>query len=356
MEQVDRTDGAHPEQPPLLEVRDVSKVFAISQGLFQPRGALRAVDGVSLTVRSGETLGVVGESGCGKSTLARVVVGLHQPDSGSVLVEGVDINDRSEEATAKRRMLQMVFQDPAGSLNPRLTVGDSVAEPLGARGVRVKIGRIHEVLDLVGLSPKLADRYPSQLSGGQQQRVCIARALISEPQIVVHDESVSALDVSLQAQVLNLLADLQEQLGLTYLFISHDLATVQVVSTRIAVMYLGQVVELAPAERFNADLLHPYSVALRSAVPVPDPKVERKRQRIILSGDVPSPMHPPSGCRFHTRCPLAQQRCVDEEPALVERRTDHLSACHFAGEFGPMLTPLPDSDLATAAGIEGRVS
>ena len=321
----------------LLQLTNIVKHFTVRRGLLASPHTVHAVDDVSLNVSVGETLGVVGESGCGKSTLARLVVGLLRPDAGSVKLDGSDINGGNEEARRSRHQLQMVFQDPAGSLNPRLSIRDSVAEPLRARGVRNTDNRVREMFDLVALGPEYADRLPHQLSGGQQQRACIARALITEARVVVHDEAVSALDISLQAQVLNLLSDLQERLGLTYVFISHDLATVQSVSTRIAVMYLGKIVELAPASEFHLRPLHPYSIALRSAVPIPDPKVERVRERIILHGDVPSPMDPPSGCRFNTRCPVAQDICRGTEPPLTEYRPGHYAACHFAGEFDKTL-------------------
>lgn len=331
-------------QPPLVSLRGVVKHFEVREGMFGKPEVVHAVDGVNLDVQTAETLGVVGESGCGKSTLARVLVGLHAPTEGTVTVEGEDVYARGAAGRATRRKLQMVFQNPSGSLNPRLTVGQSVAEPLLALGVKRREAkeRVSEMLDLVGLKPVFADRLPHQISGGQQQRACIARAMIADTRVVVHDESVSALDVSLQAQVLNLLKDLQERLGLTYVFISHDLAAVQQISTRVAVMYLGKVVEIAPTPAFRSGALHPYSVALRSAVPVADPVVEKQRQRIILSGDVPSPLDPPTGCRFRTRCPLAQDICRDEEPPLVSHAPGHLVACHFAGEFDELLRPVPE--------------
>jgi oligopeptide/dipeptide ABC transporter ATP-binding protein len=334
------TSGGVSSEIPLLRLSDIVKHFTVKRGLLASTQTVHAIDEVSLDVSEGETLGVVGESGCGKSTLARVIVGLYPPTSGSVQLGGVDINGKGDAAAKARRQLQMVFQDPTGSLNPRLTIRDSVAEPLQANGVKHVDERVHAILDLVALKPEFADRLPHQLSGGQQQRACIARALITEARLVVHDEAVSALDVSLQAQVLNLLRDLQERLRLTYVFISHDLATVQSVSTRIAVMYLGKIVELAPASEFRLRLLHPYSIALRSAVPIPDPKIERTRQRIILRGDVPSPLDPPAGCRFHTRCPVAQDVCRQEEPPLAEHRPGHWAACHFAGNFDATLQPI----------------
>ena len=341
--EVSNTAGVTPDaRQELLRLSDVVKHFTVRQGLLAATHTVHAVDGVSLSILQGETLGVVGESGCGKSTLARLVVGLLPPNSGTVEIEGDDINGGDAAASRARRKLQMVFQDPTGSLNPRLSILDSVAEPLHALGQRDTDEKVFAALDLVGLKPEYAHRLPHELSGGQQQRACIARALITEARVVVHDEAVSALDVSLQAQVLNLLQDLQDELGLTYVFISHDLATVQAISSRIAVMYLGQIVELAPALGFHHHPLHPYSVALRSAVPIPDPKVERARTRILLRGDVPSPMSPPSGCRFNTRCPLVQDICRETAPPLMEHQTGHWAACHFAGRFGPSLSALDE--------------
>ena len=267
-----------------------------------------------------------------------MIVGLDRPTSGSIRLDGVDILKGSTKSKEAIRSFQMVFQDPAASLNPRLRVGRSIAEPLlkSASSHEVKV-RVKELLSLVGLRPEVAERYPGQLSGGQQQRICIARVLISNLRIIVHDEAVSALDVSVQAQVLNLLADLQERQGLTYVFISHDLAVVRMISTRVAVMYLGKVVEVVPADQLNKDLLHPYSIALRSAVPIPDPVAERNRERILLSGDMPSSVNPPSGCRFHTRCPLAQDICRIKEPPLVQHAPERWVACHFAGQFSQEL-------------------
>lgn len=342
------SDAGAPTSPaaetsvPFLRLTDVVKHFTVRQGLLAATHTVHAVDGVTLDIFEGETLGVVGESGCGKSTLARLIVGLLHPNSGTVALGGTNIHAGDAAAALARRKLQMVFQDPAGSLNPRLSILESVAEPLHALGERRTDTRVLEALDLVGLKPEYARRLPHQLSGGQQQRACIARALISEARVVVHDEAVSALDISLQAQVLNLLRDLQDRLGLTYVFISHDLATVQSISTRIAVMYLGKVVELSPARGFHERPLHPYSVALRSAVPIPHPRVERERVRILLKGDVPSPMAPPSGCRFNTRCPLAQDICRTEEPVLTEHASGQWAACHFAGQFDRTLSAIVD--------------
>lgn len=345
------TDGP-PDSEAAVNLRGVVKHFEVRQGMFGHPEVVRAVEGVDLDVWPGETLGIVGESGCGKSTLARVIVGLYPPTEGTVEVGGQDIYAGGSLARDARRKVQMVFQNPTGSLNPRLTLARSIAEPLAAMGVapREARSRVRETLDLVGLKPEYADRLPHQLSGGQQQRACIARATIANTKIVVHDESVSALDVSLQAQVLNLLKDLQDRLGVTYVFISHDLAAVQQVSSRVAVMYLGKVVEIAPTAEFQSGALHPYSVALRSAVPVADPVVEQQRKRIILHGDVPSPINPPSGCSFHTRCPLATDLCKEEEPPLTEHRPGHFSACHYAGEFDKDLQPLVSEQTELAEG------
>lgn len=320
------------EISPLLEVDGLFKHFNIAPSRGGEGGLLRAVDGVSLRVGAGETLGIVGESGCGKSTLGRLIVGLLKPTAGTVRVRGSDIWDSGPEGRARRQCLQMVFQNPAGSMNPRRTVGASVAEPLWAKGIRKTQDQVDHMLGLVGLNPKMAERMPHQMSGGQQQRASIARALIAEPALVVHDESVASLDISLQAQILNLLVDLQERLGTSYLFISHDLAAVQAISHRVAVMYLGEVVEAANAEQFAARPLHPYAVALRRAALAPDPVIERSRPDLVLKGDVPSPLRPPSGCRFRTRCPLAASRCADEKPVLRDLGGGHMAACHFPGE------------------------
>ena len=318
--------------PALLEVENLVKHFQIGSSHGGERGLLRAVNGVSLKVAAGETLGIVGESGCGKSTLARLVVGLLQPTSGCIRVRGGDIWERGTRGRERRRSFQMVFQNPSGSMNPRRSVGASVAEPLQARGVRKTQDRVDHMLSLVGLNPKMAHRMPHELSGGQQQRASIARALIAEPALVVHDESVASLDISLQAQILNLLVSLQDRLDIAYIFISHDLAAVQAISHRVAVMYLGEVVEAATAKEFADRPLHPYAVALRRAALLPDPVLERNRPNIVLKGDVPSPMRPPSGCRFHTRCPLARPLCAQEKPALRDLGVNHLVACHFPGE------------------------
>jgi oligopeptide transport system ATP-binding protein len=311
-------DSGTKSAQPLLEVNDLVKHFPVrDKGTHK---VVHAVDGVSLTLRAGETLGVVGESGCGKSTVARLLVGLLEPTSGSVRVNGGDIWARGAEGAARRRSLQMVFQNPAGSMDPRRTVGAAIAEPLRARGIKATGDRVAEILTLCG---------------GQHPLTCIARALIAEPALVVHDESVASLDISLQAQILNLLVELQDRLGVAYLFISHDLAAVQAISHRVAVMYLGEVVETASADQFAKQLLHPYSVALRGAALVPDPEIEQRRTDIVLSGDVPSPMDPPTGCRFRTRCPLAEKLCEDEKPALAAAGDGRLVACHFPGRAFP---------------------
>ena len=314
---------------PLLEVDKVVRHFHVSASPGRAAGLLRAVDGVSLQLAAGETLGVVGESGCGKSTLARLMVGLLAPTAGTIRIQGGDIWESGAAGRERRRNFQMVFQNPAGSMNPRRTVGASVAEPLQARGQRKTDEEVARMLALVGLNPAMAARMPHQMSGGQQQRASIARALIAKPALVVHDESIASLDISLQAQILNLLVDLQETLGTAYVFISHDLAAVQAISHRIVVMYLGEIVEMASAQEFARQPLHPYSLALRSATLVPDPALERNRSSVALRGDVPSPMNPPSGCRFRTRCPLAADICAAQAPALRDAGAERRVACHF---------------------------
>jgi oligopeptide/dipeptide ABC transporter ATP-binding protein len=325
------------EGAPLLQVQDVKKHFDVeSRG---KQAVLRAVDGVSLQLAKGETLGVVGESGCGKSTLARLIVGLAKPTEGRILAEGGDIWGPGKEGRARRARFQMVFQNPAGSMNPRRTVGASVAEPLQAKGVRRTEAAVAEMLTRVGLNPALAARRPHQLSGGQQQRVSIARALIASPPLVVHDESIASLDISLQAQILNLLLDLQQEFGTSYLFISHDLAAVQTISHRIVVMYLGEIVEATTAEDFARQPKHPYSLSLQSATLLPDPVRERSRPSVLLKGDVPSPLDPPPACRFHTRCPLAAEVCRREKPVLRDIGRNHLVACHFPDAAAAMAAP-----------------
>jgi peptide/nickel transport system ATP-binding protein len=329
--------------PPLLQLRDVRVHFPITKGLLLRRatGEVRAVDGVDLNVTRGQSVGLVGESGSGKTTLGRAVVGLARPTSGTVMFDGLDVWSlgRNDQKRLRRRV-QMVFQDPYASLDPRMTVGKSIAEPLeihrlGSRADRTrKVGRL---LETVGLHPTHADRYPHELSGGQRQRVGVARALSLDPDLVVADEPVSALDVSIQAQIVNLLQELQRELGLTSILIAHDLAVVRHVSDAIAVMYLGRIVEWSRAADLYREPRHPYTVALLSAVPIPDPVVEATRERIVLRGDIPSPAAPPSGCSFHTRCWLREQlgnpeACSSEVPLLRSMHSGHLVACHFAEE------------------------
>ena len=320
----------------LLDVRDLVMHFPLTQGLIFQRkvGAVRAVDGVSFHIKRGETLGLVGESGCGKSTTGRAILQLYKPTSGEVFFEGQDLTRlKGEQMRRMRRKVQMIFQDPYASLNPRMTVGSIIGEPLEIHGLakgREKQQRVQELLSVVGLNPYFANRYPHEFSGGQRQRIGIARALAVNPSFIVCDEPISALDVSIQAQIINLLEELQNEFGLTYLFIAHDLSVVRHISDRIAVMYLGKIAELADHLELYRNPLHPYSKALLSAVPIPDPVIERRRERIILTGDVPSPVNPPSGCRFHTRCPLADTICREKEPEFREVVPGHWAACHFA--------------------------
>ena len=323
----------------IIEATDLVKQYPIKRGVLRSTvGHVKAVDGVSFELRRGETLGVVGESGCGKSTLGRLLMRLEEPTSGTVNFDGVEMHSTSAAQMRKmRRDIQIVFQDPYTSLNPRMTVGDIIGEPFDIHpDVVPKEGRrkaVQELLDLVGLNPEHVNRYPHQFSGGQRQRIGIARGIALRPKVLLCDEPVSALDVSVQAQVVNLMERLQDELGLSYVFIAHDLSVVRHISDRIAVMYLGKIVELGTEDEIYQRPTHPYTQALLSAVPVPDPTLRGKREQIVLTGDVPSPANPPSGCRFHTRCWKAREKCSNEEPLLVQRPDgvgEHRSACHFA--------------------------
>jgi len=324
------------DSPPLLEVRNLVKHFRVAGGLFGGHsGLVRAVDGVSFELRRGETLGLVGESGCGKTTTGRCILQLERPTSGEVIFEGRDLAKLSDdELRAVRRKVQVIFQDPYSSLNPRMTVGQIIAEPLAVHGIvterKSRAQRVREILTHVGLLPQHSHRYPHQLSGGQRQRVGIARALAVEPTLIICDEPVSALDVSIQAQIINLLEDLQAEFGLTYLFVAHDLSVVRHISDRVAVMYLGKIVEITDRKSLYDAPLHPYTKALLSAVPIPDPVLEARRERVVLGGEVPSPLSPPSGCVFHPRCPIAIDRCRREVPELREIRASHRAACILA--------------------------
>ena len=322
-----------PSTTPLLEVRGLKKYFPIRKGLFSRTvGHVKAVDDISLDVREGEVLGLVGESGCGKTTLGRCILQLIPPTSGSVKFEGQELVGLPRRTMrGLRRQMQIVFQDPYSSLNPRLTIGSTLREALTTHGLARGLAadeRVAELLTMVGLSPSHRARYPHEFSGGQRQRIGIARALAVRPRLIVADEPVSALDVSIQAQVINLLRDLQRQMHLTYIFVAHDLSVVKHISDRVAVMYLGTIVEMTTSDALYRNPRHPYSVSLLSAIPIPDP--ERRRNRIVLKGDVPSPANPPAGCRFHTRCFMAQPVCSREVPQLREVQPGHYSACHFA--------------------------
>ncbi len=335
--QPETIEPAPAEEKALVRVQDVVKYFPIRAGLLGG-AVVRAVDGVSFEVREGETLGLVGESGCGKSTLGRVIVQLLPATSGHIHFQGQDLTKlRGERLRRVRRQMQMIFQDPFASLNPRMTVGEIIGEPLrnfGLASGKAREREVQEVMRICGLNPNFVSRYPHEFSGGQRQRIGVARALVLNPTFIVADEPISALDVSIQAQIVNLLEDLQDQFHLTYLFIAHDLSVVRHLSDRVAVMYLGKVVEVAPSREIYERPLHPYTKALLSSIPVPDPDVEAQRMPILLKGEIPSPVNPPSGCRFHTRCPIAQfPICSEQEPPLEEKQQGHLAACHFAGKL-----------------------
>ena len=323
----------------LLQVRDLKMHFPLSRGFLQAPSFVKAVDGVSFDLTKGETLGLVGESGCGKSTTGRAILQLLRPTSGSVVFSGQDLTrlwiepgSWSQELRRLRQEMQIIFQDPYASLNPRMTVEKIVAEPLRNFGIgnrQERRERVQDLMERVGMDPRYIRRYPHEFSGGQRQRIGIARALALKPQFIVADEPISALDVSIQAQILNLMREIQDEFGLTYLFIAHDLAAIRHISDRIAVMYLGRLVEVANRNELYASPQHPYTQALISAIPIPDPQVERKRKRIVITGDVPSPISPPKGCYFHTRCPLKEARCETEEPELREIAPGHQVACHL---------------------------
>ncbi|MGD0006493.1 MAG: oligopeptide/dipeptide ABC transporter ATP-binding protein [Anaerolineaceae bacterium] len=321
----------------LLHVEKLVKYFPIMRGIiFQKQvGFVHAVDNISFDIHRGETLGLVGESGCGKSTTGRAILQLQKPTSGQVIFEGVDlVTLKPRELRKMRRKMQMIFQDPYASLNPRMTIGEIIGEPLRLHGLANRKESDEQVvvlLMLVGLNPAYANRFPHEFSGGQRQRIGVARSLSLNPSLIVCDEPISALDVSIQAQVVNLLEELQQKFNLAYLFIAHDLSMVRHISTRVAVMYLGWIVELAPRDELFSHPLHPYTQALLSAVPIPDPEAEENRKRIILEGDVPSPVNPPSGCRFRTRCPVAKKDCQEQVPEYREITSGHFVACHFAG-------------------------
>ncbi len=318
----------------LLEVKGLKMHFPLTQGIIIQRqvGAVKAVDGLNFFIRRGETLGLVGESGCGKSTTGRAILQLYRPTAGQVLFEGQDLCKMGGERLRQmRRRMQMIFQDPYASLNPRMTVGNIIGEPMEIHNLakgKEKQEKVQELLRVVGLNPYFSNRYPHEFSGGQRQRIGVARALAVQPEFIVCDEPISALDVSIQAQIINLLEELQAEFHLTYLFIAHDLSVVRHLSDRVAVMYLGKIVEIATRDDLYRTPLHPYTKALLSAVPIPDPTVEARRERIILVGDVPSPVNPPSGCNFHTRCPIAIPLCSEQEPAFVDKGVDHWAACH----------------------------
>ena len=325
------------EQTKLLEIKDLTKYFTVKKSGFNKNQMVKAVDGVSMDIFKGETLGLVGESGCGKTTLGRTIIRLYEPTSGTIIYDGKPIYDSEKKIAEKmlpyRRKMQIIFQDPSASLDPRMTVGEIVGEALDIHklytGKGERAARINQLLEEVGLNTEHSNRFPHEFSGGQQQRIGIARALAVEPEFIVCDEPISALDVSIQSQVVNMLEDLQDELGLTYLFIAHDISVVRHISNRIGVMYLGNVVELAESYELYRNPIHPYTKTLMSAVPIPDPVVTRARERMILEGDIPSPINPPPGCKFHTRCPYATERCSQETPVFRDYGGGHYAACHL---------------------------
>ena len=325
------------EQTKLLEIKDLKKYFTVKKSGFNKNQMVKAVDGVSMDIFKGETLGLVGESGCGKTTLGRTIIRLYEPTSGSIIYDGKPIYDSEQKIAEKmlpyRRKMQIIFQDPSASLDPRMTVGEIVGEALDIHklytGKGEREARINQLLEEVGLNTEHSNRFPHEFSGGQQQRIGIARALAVEPEFIVCDEPISALDVSIQSQVVNMLEDLQAELGLTYLFIAHDISVVRHISNRIGVMYLGNLVELAESYELYRNPIHPYTKTLMSAVPIPDPVVTRAREGMILEGDIPSPINPPSGCKFHTRCPYASERCKQEVPVFKDHGGGHYAACHL---------------------------
>ncbi|MFY7802799.1 MAG: ABC transporter ATP-binding protein [Limnoraphis robusta] len=330
-----------PQQDTLIKIHNLQVHFPIFQGILIQKkvGAIKAVDGLTFDIKRGETLSLVGESGSGKSTTGRAILQLLRPTAGKIDFEDTDLTTlEAEELRAMRRRMQMIFQDPYASLNPRMTVGKIIAEPLIIHHLTTNIikDRVQELLELVGLNPQFINRYPHEFSGGQRQRIGIARALAVNPDFIVCDEPIASLDVSIQAQVINLMQSLQQKLGLTYLFIAHDLSVVRHISNRVAVMYLGKIVELADRITLYKKPLHPYTQALLSAVPIPDPELEAKRERIILRDDIPSPINPPNGCRFHSRCPLAIDRCRQEEPEFREVEQGHFVACHLVDQAQSM--------------------